>query len=309
MLDDIAISLRRIADALERIELLLRPLVAPNERHEEVEQDDDDDLDIEEECPVTLSAQVYSANYANQILIQKALNWFAHFGCTVGSYRVVSAEKEPWDWIAMFLGQRFNHLQDFYEEWKRAINTKYLFTISLNTQNNQKISDNVQFAIRLKEFALINDYKYNRNLRELTVYPIVRPEVINFVTGGWFEYYISRIMLNIATISNLNLHNFVIMRNVQINLPNQQNTELDFLIINNSQKIWIECTTSRYQYSIDRWKLISRYIQIPRKHKIGIVLKSIRDHIAKNSAEENADITILNLHDAIGFLQFALNHH
>jgi hypothetical protein len=311
MLDDIATSLRRIADALERIEGLLQVMASPaGEDGEEEEAETEEPHEVTDWVPD--SAEPFfgldfglpqPSNHSNEAAVQEAIKWFESLNCAVRDYTVVSPEKELWDWFAMFLGQRFGNLREFYEKWKASINNKKEFQIFLNDADSKKISDNVQFTHKLKEFTLISNFHYNQNMRKLTIIPLVTPEIINFVTGYWLEYYISRIIWKIITDNKIN-KNFALLRNIKITLPNNQDKELDLFIIRNSQKIWIECTTSEFQKSAENWREISDYLHLPTKHKIAIALKSSNDIAIKNSFEQITKMSLLKLEE----LPTTLNH-
>ncbi|MCX7853035.1 MAG: hypothetical protein N2383_09640 [Caldilineales bacterium] len=301
MLDDIATSLRRIAEALERIERILQAMTSPVEENGMEESATEERYTIvdwappSEESPSELDLGLSQlADHGNQAAIQEAINWLESLNCTVLDYKVVSPEKELWDWFAMFLGNRFDNLQEFYEKWKISMNNKNSFELFLNNSRDTKISDNVQFASRLQEFSLISSYYYNRKTRRLMIIPLFTPEINNFVTGDWLEYYISRIIWNIIN-SRGNTSNFALLRDIKITLPNNQNTEIDLLVTKNSRKIWIECTSSRYQQSVENWRQISDYLDLPIEYKIAVALKSPNDSVTRYSFQQVARMTLLSL--------------
>lgn len=313
MLDDIATSLRRIAEALERIERVLQAMTSPAEENGMEEFATEERYTIvdwappAEESPSELDLGLSQlADHGNQAAIQEAINWLESLNCTVLDYKVVSPEKELWDWVAMFLGNRLDNLKEFYEKWKISMNNRSAFELLLNDSENTKISDNVQFANRLLEFTLISDYYYNKKTRKLMIIPLVTSEITNFVTGDWLEYYVGRIIWNIIN-SKGNTSNFALLRNIKITLPNNQNTEIDLLVTKNSRKIWIECTSSKFQESAEKWRKISDYLDLPIEYKIAVALKSSNDSVTKNSFQQVARMTLLSFDELPNVLSSLLS--
>ncbi len=174
VMEEMLIYLRRIAEALERIEARLQPASSPSlaEVSSAIEELSTVQVtEVEQEQTGTPQAAT-----ASDMLIR----WLQGRNITVRSYRVLPSQEESLDWFARFLGERFDNLRPFYEEWKKAINRRWQwFKIHMKDFPPAQISDIVQFAYRLHEYAILESFVYSKSSRALSASVVMLPDIIN----------------------------------------------------------------------------------------------------------------------------------
>lgn len=299
LLEQLVEVLERIARRLEGLEQELRLLrergLAPDGRWE---AEGNSAL-----ISATVPNMIASEDMPSPEVLLRA--WLKKRDLTLQNVTLLKGTEEPWDWFARFLGDRFEHLRPFYERWKRALSLRQEIILNLQDASPRQISDTVQFALKLKEAALIADYQYNSATRTLRVSPVFDSDIINFVTGGWLERYIGRLLWSMVDRLGLKPHRFLGFRNVQIVLPNHQQTELDVLALYNDQVLWLESKTGDYSASVERWKQNNTYLQIPPTHA-GIVLLDSISTQARQMLEQRTGMQVLSLGDLSPFLEKAM---
>ncbi|NPA06373.1 MAG: hypothetical protein GXO54_03100 [Chloroflexi bacterium] len=231
--------------------------------------------------------------------------WLAQRGLQLQNVALVEATADPWDWFAEFLGQRFDHLRPFYKRWKQSLNTGQSFSLQLQQASARQISDTVQFALELQKASLICSYYYTKTSRLLRAFPCKSPDIINFVTGGWLERYIARLLWRLATQHVTEANEFFIFRNIQLVLPDSQQTELDLLALYRGQAIWLESKTGDYNVSVERWQRNNTHLKIPPQ-RAGIVLLDMPGTTAQAMLQTRTGMQVVSLTKLTDFLSVAL---
>lgn len=301
IMEEMLIYLRRIAEALERIEAHLQPVSSSSLAEVSSAIDELSTVRVTEgEQEQTETPQATTAS-------NKLIQWLEDRKIKVRSYRVLPSQDEPLDWFARFLGERFDNLHPFYDEWKKAINRQRgWFKISMKDFPPNQISDIVQFAYRLYQYAMLENLNYARSSRTLSAKAVMIPDVINFVTGGWLERYISRLVKTTIERLGFDLNEIAIISNIQIVLPNQSDAEIDILIGNEATQIWFECKTSEeYQTSVKSWKGLSRYLRIPKERAGVVLLIPPESPQVSEWLESQIGMTVLRLNEVSAFLERA----
>jgi len=171
-----------------------------------------------------------------------------------------------------------------------------------------QISDIVQFAYRLHQYALLESFNYAKSSRTLSAKVVLLPDIINFVTGGWLERYISRLAKNVIERLGIDSNSIAIMSNIQIVLPNHRDAEID-LIGSEETQIWLECKTSEeYQSSVEGWKKISRYLRIPKERSGVVLLTPPESPQVSEWLESQIGMTVLRLNEVSTFLERAFQN-
>jgi hypothetical protein len=301
VMEEMLIYLRRIAEALERIEVRLQAAPSPSLAEVSSAIEELHTVQVAEVEPEQIEAP--QAPSASDTIIR----WLRDRNIVVRSYRVLPPQDEPLDWLARFLGERFDNLRPFYEEWKRSVSRQWRwFKIHMKDFPPAQISDIVQFAYRLHEYAMLENFNYSRGSRMLWASVVILPDIINFVTGGWLERYIGGLAKSVIGRLGLDSDKIAIMNGIQIILPNQTDAEIDLLIGNEETQIWIECKTSEeYQSSIETWKKISRYLRIPKERAGVVLLTPPESSHVREWLESQIGMTVLRLNEVSTFLEFA----
>lgn len=300
ILEQIAESLLRSAQALEGIERELQIL-----RQHLLNQYSESEIESEGEDLDTVIND-FQQEEKTKKGITFLLSWFERCGFEIVNYKVVPSQPEPLDWFAQFMGKRFHHLQPFYEQWKRAIHTRYPFTLNLADAPPEQISDTVQLAHQLMQAALVTNVRYRRDVRSLHVTPVYQPEVINFVTGGWLERFVGRLVWDIAQQQNALQEDIAVLRNIQILFPNRQQAELDLVIVYGERIIWLEGKTGDYSSSVERWQKVNQFLKLSPE-EAALVLLNPPPSPAKEVLEDRTNMRVLGLKDLPSFLEQALS--
>lgn len=294
ILEELLITLKRIADTLEAI-------------HQELQRYNQQPVSqntITAAAPPSEEiAQEPLPEDEGQILRQ----WMEARGFHVQTYRILSAQPEPWDWFALFLGERFDHLREFYEKWKRSLNTQHPFTLSLQNAEPKHISNVVQYANQLKAASLIQDYLYRRSTRTLYVTPAVSPDIINFVTGGWLERYVGQQIWRRALALGMSRSRVHVFRNVQVVMPNRQDAEIDIFALFDGGKeaLWIESKTGDYTNSVERWRVLNGYLKFPPT-RAAILLLDVPGGYARELLVQRTGMQVLGFAQLPDFLDQVL---
>lgn len=304
VMEEMLIYLRRIAEALERIEARLPSVSSPSLAEISRAIDELSTVQVAEVEPE--QAEGPQAATASDRLIQ----WLEDRNIKVRRYRVLPPQDEPLDWFARFLGERFAHLRPFYDEWKRSISRqREEFRIYMKDFPPNQISDIVQFAYRLYQYAMLENFNYAKGSRTLSAKVVMLPDIINFVTGGWLERYITRLAKSVIERIGIDANNIAIMSNIQIVLPNQSDAEIDILIGNEETQIWLECKTSEeYQPSVEGWKKMSRYLRIPKERSGIVLLTPPESPQVSEWLESQIGMTVLRLNEVSTFLERAFQN-
>ena len=309
-LERLVLALERIANSLERLEHVLadhkRPFAGTDgEATQKVKHPLSTVINNMERLPATVATFSDSTHKVAFSPEEQLRDWLAQRELVLQNTTIVPPDEEPWDWFAYFLGERFSVLRPFYEQWKRALHLRQTFVLHLQDAPPRQISDITQFALKLKEASLVVSFQYTKATRTLRVTPALSPDIINFVTGGWLERYIGRLLWQTASHIGLQPHRFVVFRNIQIVLPNAQQTELDLLALYQGQALWLESKTGDYSASVERWKQNNFYLKLPPTHA-GIVLLEPLSTTAQQMLEQRTGMQVLSLNDLPTFLNNAM---
>ena len=172
------------------------------------------------------------------------------------SQGVSSHEQESPESIrtALYLGNNFTLLKDFYPAAKSTLNDKREFQYSLS-EANIPLSDNgriVSFANGLKNAGFLSSYSYKKSPHRIITAQVAHTsEAHQFISGGWLEIWTYCRAIQILTGS------YACVRNLHVMLPNNEPSEFDMMICTRGNIFWIESKTARYSAYIPKYSRVA----------------------------------------------------
>lgn len=229
---------------------------------------------------------------------QPVVDWLAARGIQVRTMRGDEPADDVYDWLATYLGRRFDNLRPLHDVIRRSLAKSRSFTLSLAGAPPGRISDTTQLCTKLLECAFLTHYYYDRNARRVFGTVQASGHVINFFTGGWFERYV-RILLHQAFDGLVS--DRALLSNAQVVLPGGHDFELDLLALLDGQPLWIECKTGDYQEHIDHYSRTRAVLGVPPDRSILVVLGLPDDLI--ETLTRLYDLRLANQHTLEGLLR------
>lgn len=179
LLKNIASSLERIADSLEKNE--------NNEVNDKVDvavessEDNHENADMDSGCSI------------KEIDVNILIDKLQEKNITVKTYVDSFQENTSLDNIAYFMGNRYKDIRKVYETIKRHLNKPNGFHLDLKNSTQSEISASCQLCTTLYDIAFLSEYKYDKSPRYfIHATPNKIPIAINFLTGHWLEVFIRK---------------------------------------------------------------------------------------------------------------------
>ena len=183
------------------------------------------------------------------------------------SQGVSSHEQESPESIrtALYLGNNFSLLKDFYSAVKSTLNDRREFEYSLNDANIP-LADNgriVSFANGLKNAGFLSSYSYKKSPHRIITAQVANTsEAHRFISGGWLEIWTYCRAIQILTGS------YSCVRNLNVMLPENEPSEFDIMVCTRGNIFWIEAKTSRYSAYIPKYSRIAEILELPPANAI-----------------------------------------
>jgi hypothetical protein len=230
-----------------------------------------------------------------------AINWLKKQEIEVKKYYQPEEGEEIFNEIAFFLGDKYNLVQTVYEQLKRNIPKGTPFQVHLASKTEMEISTSTQFCTKLSNYAFLNTYNYNNATKIIYASPPQQGRLINFLNGGWFEKYVFQKIINLLQENKLK---FSCVVNPQINLPNNNNFELDILFLINNIPLWLECKTGDYQAYIVKYSDFKKHLSIGKENSCLIIL-GLPNHLTKKLTQLY-EITVLNENNFLEYIELVI---
>lgn len=168
--------------------------------------------------------------------------------------------------IAVFLGDHYGRLENFYQSIKRTVNgdrgNKWFPAKELPKQTIESI---ITLGNKLKACSFLAEFFYNKRDKAFFFVPLEDGRVKNFFTGEWFEEY------TLATLERVHKKTMgtwnpeQALCGAKVMLPDERETEFDLLVgIALEEVLWIECKTGNYSNYTSRLKEMNeRFLRLP----------------------------------------------
>ena len=225
LLKNIASSLERIADSLEKNE--------NNEVNDKVDvavessEDNHENADMDSGCSI------------KEIDVSILIDKLQEKNITVKTYVDSFQENTSLDNIAYFMGNRYKDIRKVYETIKRHLNKPNGFHLDLKNSTQSEISASCQLCTTLYDIAFLSEYKYDKSPRYfIHATPNKIPIAINFLTGHWLEVFIRKTIQDSLKSLPVAIE-YTYLINPQIILPNGNDFELDVVFLINGEIYWV----------------------------------------------------------------------
>lgn len=223
-------------------------------------------------------------------------------------YGVVSAvcsneeynENTEIDNLARIMGEKFVNIKDLLLSIKQSIHDKKPKTINFYYSDPNKIGDNCQVALLLKQYHFLKNYSYSKPCKEIFVQPADSPQARDFLNGKWLER-----CLRIKIIKNINKRNhavkFSYMTNIQIEFEGGGKRELDIIFEINGRIYWFEAKTENLNQQVlnsdfNRYDELAQKFHL-EKDQVYIVHTNPQSTYILNAVSDYPNMTIVDLGD------------
>ncbi len=223
--------------------------------------------------------------------------WLQERGLVI-KRRLPSATPDPvLDRLARFLGERFAHLEPFYDALKQqAAGHESINVVDLRHASALQLSDVVQFGHQLCGCGVLSHFQYLRGQRRIIFLVQKDGPLVNFITGGWLERYVLRQAV-VALERGLGEKVWA-LNNIVIGLPDGAEAELDILVGSRQSVWWIECTTSQdFKDKFSHYKhLREDFLKLRGKRSLLVVTQKLTEKDVATAAG-SAGMTLVRVTD------------
>lgn len=175
------------------------------------------------------------------------------------------------DKISIFMGNKYNLIKPFIDQVKLKMNSGGTIRMDLKNEAQEKISAICQLAHNLYEIAFLEEFTYLRSPKYLLfATPNRIPVALNFFSGKWLEKFIKNQIVSLIKQVNPNLK-FSYISNPQIELPNKDDFELDFLLEVEGEIFWVEAKTGDYQRYVGKYSKTRKTLDLDANHSFMIL--------------------------------------
>ena len=171
------------------------------------------------------------------------------------------------DEAAVAIGSDYELLGEVCEQIRYAQIKEYNSnTIYLDKKSKEDTKAIESFIQRLYDHSLIARFINNKKEKNIRVILQNAPSVRRFFAGDWLEWFALMVSLRICQERKIN---YACARNMTLAFSPNEHRELDvFLLINNSQPLYIECKTGDYRQDLDKYVALRKRLAIDQKHFI-----------------------------------------
>ncbi|MEM3341601.1 MAG: hypothetical protein QW728_02810 [Thermoplasmata archaeon] len=284
MIEKISISLDKLVPLLERIaialekreEIISHPSHPENRICKNINGNKKGDAEIDKE-----SSEKNVREEKNQLTIPDNSNTFI---VEYLSRQNISIKYIPpkndfdayLDRVATYMGNNYSRIKLFLEQIKSRLNLGDSVRIDLKERSQEEISAICRVATDLHEIAFLEEYKYLKSPKYLLyAKPNKIPEAISFMSGKWLERYVRRQIISILNELNPAVK-YSYISNPRIELPNNDEFELDLLFEIEGEIYWFECKSGDYQRFLKKYSEISKLLNLDEGHTF-MILTEIND--------------------------------
>ena len=190
------------------------------------------------------------------------IKWLQEHGIRIKSIAPSTGLDESADRAALFLGEHFERLADFYGTVRRRVEGRAkLRWYPAADLPAAVISDICLFGTQLLGSGFFTTFRYfKRGVRSdedrkpvVLFDPLEDARVRYFFSGGWLERYVFQIVRNeiCKVYGTWEVEHF--QKGVRVELPNGRDAEFDVLVgLPRNELLWSECKSGEWQSSIPR---------------------------------------------------------
>ncbi|MGF1568920.1 MAG: hypothetical protein ACFCVD_12765 [Nodosilinea sp.] len=190
-------------------------------------------------------------NLSEEAIAQAIIDWFSHQGIAIESYYQPDPIIDGYlDDLALYLGNHYAVLRDFYQRLKSSIGRRSRFNLHGYTATECSIHH--EFLSKLRASAILAFGRYFKERPDFIIAePFNRKDIQRFLDGGWFErfiYYKTAELLDFGGID------YQYLRNPMIAYPGENGAEIDLFFLIDNIPLLIECKSGQnYDEGIERF--------------------------------------------------------
>lgn len=233
--------------------------------------------------------------------------WLLQRGIKIKSLPGASGIDKSADGAALFLGDHFDVLENFFVAIKRAVHREFKEGwYAVEDHPAATIGAICKLATKLHACGFLASFKYiKRNLKYnpnqkpgIRFSPLHEKRVNRFFRGGWLERYVEQVVREVAGTSFGKDTTLPILREVQVVLPTGCDAEFDLLGgFPKDQVLWLESKTGEWRQHVPRYQeLNKRFLKLPQGNAALVVAERLTE-TDKASLTELSGMSLLHLTD------------
>lgn len=223
--------------------------------------------------------------------------WLDKRGIKIKSLPSASGIDKSADGAALFLGDHYDHLENFFEAIKRAVNRNFdEGWFPVEDLPPATIGAICRFATKLHGCGFFTSFRYfKRNPSRpnqkpgMRFAPLHEKRINRFFKGGWLERYVEQVVREAFHTAFGRQTLEPIIREVQVVLPTGCEAEFDLLAgLTENRIIWLESKTGEWRQYVPRFReLNQRFLKLPPGDAALVVAERLAD-------DEKASISALS---------------
>jgi hypothetical protein len=240
------------------------------------------------------------------------IKWLDEHSIRVKSIAPLTGLDETADRAALFLGDRFERLADFYRTVKRRVEgrTKVRWYPAADLPA-AVISDICLFGTQLLGSGFFTTFRYfkrgtrsDENRKPVVLFdPLEDARVRYFFSGGWLERYVFQIVRSEICEAYGSWKDEYFEKGVRVELPNGRDAEFDVLVgLPCNEMLWIECKSGEWQSSIPRLRdLGKRFLGLSSMRALLVVVGPLTPE-QQSSAETLTGMSVVTIAGLRGWI-------
>ncbi|GIV09990.1 MAG: hypothetical protein KatS3mg019_2081 [Fimbriimonadales bacterium] len=128
--------------------------------------------------------------------------------------------------LGYFIGRHYKVVKPLLQMLRASLQQPRLIEFSLSHKTAEQIGVLTNIADRLHKLHMLSHYQYNRAERTIYLKVSRQPFAHNYLSGGWFEYYVAQ-----ASQKLLSNRALLALRNVKLGTAGGTNCEVDLLLV------------------------------------------------------------------------------
>jgi hypothetical protein len=175
--------------------------------------------------------------------------------------------------IALFIGNNFKSVKNFYDTLKSNLTTGELFTVNLKNQIDA-IPKCLTLVRALQSQGFVEKYEYRRTPKYELEVKLNKTPKENFISGLWLEIFVKQQIILLIKRANPKLK-YSYLLNPRVILPTDADFEFDLLFEIEGEIFWFEAKTvinsQVIKNYVEKYSNISSLLGLDREHTFVIV--------------------------------------
>ena len=128
--------------------------------------------------------------------------------------------------LAYFIGQHYTEVRQMLGELRATLQRPRMVRVNVEGFHDTHLCVLTNIATRLHRLYMLESYEYARSRRQLVMKVRHQPYVHNYLSGGWFEWYVAQAVRKI-----LGAAAPLVLRNVKLQTTSGNLCEVDVLFV------------------------------------------------------------------------------